>query len=133
MTQFSLSDRDWDKKISDVHADKISRLYCEKWRSLYPYLKLDKIVVADTERNYGAEGERRKCFITNWRKTKGSKATYKVLVYALLTIDQRLDAENICRLLAVDKTSVPTATNISKDAISPGTLLHSYLQCTLIP
>ena len=120
MTQYGLSEKDGDRKVSDVHVDEISRLYCKKWRSLYPHLELDEIVVADTERDHGAEDERRKGFLTKWRETKGSKATYKMLVHALLRINQRLDAENICKLLAGEKSSVQAATDTSKDATPPG-------------
>ena len=95
-----LSDEVLNHEISDIHVDKISRSSCKMWRHLYPYLELDEIIIGDVERDYSAEAERRKGLINRWRAIKGSEATYKTLVYALLKISQLQDAENVCKLLA---------------------------------
>lgn len=100
MRQYGLSDEDCSREISDAHVDEISRHYCEKWRSLYPHLHLNKIIVTDMERGHSTEEARRSGFILKWKAMKGSEATYRMLVCALLKIQERQDAEGVCKLLA---------------------------------
>ena len=107
MTQYGLSEEDCNKVISDIHMDKISRLYCKHcWRSIPPYLELHEIIVYDIQHSYKTEEEQRKQFFTKWKEIKGNKATYKTLLHALLQIRKTPDAENICRLLAKAEYSV---------------------------
>ena len=123
MRTCGLSEKDWNRTVSDVHADEISRHYCKKWRSLYPHLELQKIVVTDAEIDYNTEEARRHDFITKWRDIKGSEATYKKLVCGLLKIDQKLDAENICRLLA--KCNSPSQNAPNADTTPAGKITES--------
>ena len=55
-------------------------------------------VVPDIDQGPGGEDEKRRNFFFKWRDTKGSGATYKTLISALLEIDCREDAENVCKL-----------------------------------
>ncbi len=74
--------------------------------------------------DYGqrSEREKRQSFFKEWKQRKGSNATYKALVSALLKINHRDDAEYLCRLLqgtstATASTSTTTSTTISAPVV----------------
>ena len=59
-----------------------------------------KIVVQDIDRLLGlSEEEKRLAFFKQWKREKGSEATYKKLIDALEEMDCREDVENVCRVL----------------------------------
>ncbi len=128
MKQFGLSEEHYHQKVSDTHVDTISRSCCDQWRSLYSYLELQKIVVSDTDKNHTLEVDKRNGFFGVWREMKGSDATYRKLVYALLKTGARQDAESVCKLLAeslgieIPKHSTVGA-SIVTTATSPGGML----------
>ncbi len=100
MKQFGLSEEHYNQKVSDPHVDTISRSHCKSWRPLYSHLELEEIVVSDTNKNHSLEVDKRNAFFSVWRAMKGSEATYRKLVYALLKTSARQDAEGVCKLLA---------------------------------
>lgn len=100
MKEFGLSEQHYNQTVSDVHVNTISTSYCEKWRLLHSHLELEKIVVSDSDRNHGHEVDKRNAFFSEWKEKKGSEATYRKLVSALLKTDRKQDAEGVCRLLA---------------------------------
>ncbi len=102
MESFGLSEEYFNKEISDVHLDQISRSYCGKWRELYCYLELDEILVSDMDHMIGSEEEKRRKFFAQWKEKKGSDVTYRRLLDALLEIGCRKDAEAICKLIPSD-------------------------------
>ena len=100
--RYHLTEEDVDKQITDKHIEVISRSTCRKWRSLYAHLDLTSIVVLDIDHDHHMqldEDQKRSLFFTNWKEKKGSEATYKWLISALLTIECREDAESVCELL----------------------------------
>lgn len=99
LKQYELSHRSTKKPVSDVHLELISRSYCEQWKSLPPYLKLESTMAKDIDRSPKNEREKRHDFLFEWKETKGSAATYKQLITALLQIKRRQDAEKVCELL----------------------------------
>ncbi len=99
LQSFGLSEEHANQKVSDVHMVEISRCYCKRWKLLCPYLDLEGIIVNDMELVSGSEGEKRRAFFAAWRERKGSDATYRRLLYALLKTGCREDAEEICKLL----------------------------------
>ena len=62
-------------------------------------MDLTSLVVNDIESTFASEMEKRLEFLIAWRKIKGSDATYKRLIDALLMIGCREDAEGIHKLL----------------------------------
>ena len=98
---FGLSEEDAIKRVSDIHMQEISRSYCSQWRMLYSHLEVEKIVVLDVDRMNVSEQEKRHTFFAEWRERKGSDSTYIRLLYALLKIGCREDAEGVCKLLAL--------------------------------
>ena len=99
LEQFSLQEEDCNKEVSAAHVEDVSRRACSKWRSLPAPLEMEEIVVNDVDRERQQEQERRQLFLDKWKDLKGSKATYKKLISALLATERRKDAEYVCQLL----------------------------------
>ena len=106
--QSRLTDEQCNKKVTDVHLDKISHVSHCQWRRLPPYLEMKTSVVTDIDQGPGGEDEKRQNFFFKWRDTKGSGATYKTLICALLEIECREDAENVCRLCTQSSEPSPS-------------------------
>lgn len=96
---YKLTEGESDRKIADTHLEEISRTCSKEWRSLRPYLDLPDTTVSDIERDSQNEGDRRNNFFSSWKRKNGTRATYRKLVYALLKIGCRGDAEKVCELL----------------------------------
>ena len=90
--------------VSDKDLERISRSCCKDWKSLPTHLELETILVEDIEKSQADEREKRHDFLRQWKRMKGSAATYKQLVSALLEIESVDDAEKVCGIL---KESVP--------------------------
>lgn len=104
MKQYGLTGKDCNKPVSDSHLECISRSSCKHWKSLPAHLGLETITAEDSDRKYADPGSKRYDFFQKWQQMKGSGATYKQLVLALLIINCRQDAEAVCNVL---KSSVP--------------------------
>lgn len=101
-----LTEREWTKPITDKHINDISRSYCTTWKYLCPYLGVESIVAGDIAKNAAYdEEEKRVAFFKKWKLIKGSDATYKQLISALLQIRCRNDAEGVCKILRTDSTA----------------------------
>ena len=94
-----LRKEDCDKEISDQDIEYISRKLCKNWRSLPPVLGMPRVTESDIQRDHNKEREKRRAFFLDWKEFAGSDATYRMLIGALLEIDDREDAEGICELL----------------------------------
>lgn len=97
--RFQLTEENCDRQVSDSHLEDISRSFCSRWRSLHSYLELEDLVVRDIDREHKEEEEKRNDFFFAWKQKKGSHATYRKLICALLKIEYRNDAEKVCKLL----------------------------------
>ena len=112
LQKYNLEDKDCRVEITDCHLQEISSNLCEDWRSLPAYLEMEVIVVSDIDRKQVDESEKRHDFLLKWKNVKGSEATYKKLVAALLARKCRGDAEKVCRLLQkCSKASTIDSTN----------------------
>ena len=111
MKYYSLADNDCDQPISDSHLDDISLSHCGQWRLLPCRLGMKNIVTGDINRDFAIEKEKRREFFFEWKQIRGSDATYKSLISALLAIKSREDAESICKILQI---SLSTANGGSK-------------------
>lgn len=96
---YKLTEEESNKQVTDSHLDDISRSNCSRWRSLPPQLEIENIVVEDIDREHKGEEEKRKDFFYAWKQKKGSLATYKKLICALLKIECKDDAEGVFKLL----------------------------------
>ena len=101
MKQFRLTERDFNRIVSDVHVEVLSRTCCEQWKSLPPHLGLDTIVAKniDTDSRLRSYKSKKMAFFRKWKEVKGHNATYKQLITALLRIDCGSDADTVCALL----------------------------------
>ena len=93
-----LLNEECNKQITDAHLERLSSKCCGKWRNLTSHLELDSIVKDDIDRKSVRESEKRLDYFTEWKEQKGSAATYKSLIRALLKIDCRDDAEYVYQL-----------------------------------
>ena len=117
MKTYGLTDREWMKPITEKHIIDISRSYCTKWKSLYAFLAMESIIAEDIAKNPAYdEEEKRVAFFKKWRDIKGSDATYKQLISALLQIHCRNDAEGVCKIPSTASTeSTPGAATPAED------------------
>ena len=97
--QYGLSEADTSQQASDSDLELISRSCCEQWKSLPPYLGMETIVANDIDKSQKAPQEKRHDFFQKWKEIKGSNATYKVLISALLKMKCGQDAEKVCQIL----------------------------------
>ena len=112
---FELVDHDLDKEISDLHLDEIAETRCAYWKSLPSRLGLQDTVTRDIDKDFTEELDKRREFFQQWKQKKGSEATYRSLVRALLDIKQRRDAEYVSKLShqAVENPSVETSSGMT--------------------
>ena len=121
-----------DQQVSDIHLERLSRTCCRKWRNLTSHLKLDRIVMDDIDRRSVKEGEKRLDFFTEWKEQKGSAATYKALIKALLNIGCRNDAEHVYKLSQSpggSPSTTPAQTPPGVATAAEGLQLLSCSQC----
>ena len=111
LSKYQLKEEHISKQVSDKLLDKISRTCCQKWRSLHPWLDMKGIVGQDID-ELSTDGEgKRKAFLEKWKSVKGSEATYKKLVCALLEIECKDDAESVLKLIKESIVSAPPSTS----------------------
>ena len=92
-----------DKPCTSEHLQDIA-LFLESWRTMAPHLGLSKIQVEEVESNGRAETEKRQKILESWKAKFAFKATYIVLVKALLKTSKADLAERVCRLLPKEGT-----------------------------
>ena len=100
LKQYKIKVEDVNREVTDRHVEKISQSHCKKWKSLPAYLEMEGIVASDIDIEPIEEEEKRKNFFSKWKEEKGSKATYKVLIRALLEMKCKKDAESVCEMIA---------------------------------
>ena len=89
-----------NQQVTDRHLDEIASSYCRRWKSLRAELGLKAIVEHDIDHSIpGDEEGKRHALFSKWKLMKGSSATYKELISALLRIKCRDDAEGVCKVL----------------------------------
>ena len=96
---FELADQDLDQMISDLHLDEIALTRDINRKFLPSRLGLQDVLAKDIDKDFRTESDKRRELFRQWKQRKGFEATYRVLVKALLDINQRLDAEYVCKLL----------------------------------
>ena len=107
MTDYQITEATISRQVTDQHIDEISRSYCKKWRLLLTQFEMEKIVADDIGRKNIDEDEMRHDFLSKWTEEKGSEATYKVLISALLKIKQKKEAEGVCEMISRPFSTTP--------------------------
>lgn len=99
MMKYRLTDRMCEREVTDETMDEIASSCCGKFREMPPYLPgMKEIHVHDAERDGHTEAEKRNAFFKTWKRGRGTDATYRVLIAALLKIKCTNDAEEVCKL-----------------------------------
>ena len=87
-----------DKEVTYIRFYEISRCLCE-WKLAALKLNISQAEVDAIERENGKAELQRVNFLGVWRQKMAFKATYRVLVEALLSIGRAEDARGVCRAL----------------------------------
>jgi hypothetical protein len=117
LVDYHLREEDVNRMITDLDIDEISRTGCRKWISLPAHLQMAAIVAEDIDKLQICEERKRHKFLSKWKETKGSGATYRALIHALFKMSCREDAERVCRIAA---QSLPVPPGLfSQYAITP--------------
>ena len=117
LESYGLTQDDWDLPIGELHLQKIAKDYCAGWVHLLPFLGMKNIIKNDILRGPGDEVEKRHNFFFKWQEKKGSSATYKKLVSALLEIEAKEDAEAVCEMLRGYVQSAPSSREVRKSPL----------------
>ena len=87
-----------DSNIIPSLADCFSQ-----WKVIFGSL-LSDLDLSDIDKDNSIEEEKRIAAVRKWRDRNGCKATYKVLVDALLNRGERYQAENLCRKILAHRS-----------------------------
>ena len=98
LSHCKLEEADLDREVLSADYNKISRYLC-KWKLLVPELGLTEAELEAIEENHSKEEARRVSLLKEWKAKFAWKATYRVLIEALLGIQRAEDATGICQLL----------------------------------
>ena len=96
-----------NQQISDKDIDKISQSCGFPYGRLSSYLGMKRVSAQDAKHDGKSEPDRRVSLLEAWKQMKGSDATYKALIAALLEMERRDDAEIICNFLKESKLTAP--------------------------
>ena len=98
-----LTDKQLDETCTHEHLRDIA-LFLTSWRTLAPQLELSSEVEA-IEKDAHSEKERMQKFLEAWKAKFAFKATYRVLVEALLKIGSADQAQQVCDSLVSQQPS----------------------------
>ena len=84
-----------DREVTYVHFYEISRCLCE-WKLAALKLNISQAEVDAIERENGKAELQRVNFLGVWKQKMSFRATYRVLVEALLSIGRAEDARGVC-------------------------------------
>ena len=101
LKEVGLTPKQLEEKCTNEHLHNIA-LSLKSWRTLAPHLGLE--VDAVDRDAHGEEEKKQKC-LESWKAKFAFKATYRVLVEALLKIGNADQAEEVCRLLVSQRAS----------------------------
>ena len=74
-------------------------IFFREWRVIFSSL-LSEIDLGDVDRENHTEQEKRIAALRKWKARKGDRATYEVLVDALLNNGEKDQAESLCKFLS---------------------------------
>ena len=90
-----------DEPCSDEHLITISSDLTQ-WRTVAPYLGLKESDIEEIETDARTESQKRSKALRKWKNKYSFKATYRVLMEALLKCHMADRAEKVCHLLSAD-------------------------------
>jgi len=110
LKEVGISPTQLNKPCTREHLQDIA-LFLESWRTVARHLGLSKVQVEDVECDARAEKEKRQAFLESWKAKLGFKATYMVIVKALLKMGRADQAEQVCRVLVPQQPKEGTLLN----------------------
>lgn len=87
-----------DKQCTTEHVRDVS-LFLQSWRNVAPHLGLSSAEIEAAEMNANSEEERRRKILEAWSAKFDFKATYRVLIEALLKTGRADQAVRVCHVL----------------------------------
>ena len=93
------------KPCTTEHLRDIA-LFLESWQTVASHLGLSTTDVEQVERDAASEEIKRQKVLEMWKNRWAFKATYRVLIEALLKIGHADQAEKVCRLLEPKKGTI---------------------------
>ena len=90
-----------DKPCSDEHLRDISSNLTQ-WRTVAPHLGLKEGDIEEIETDARTESQKRSKVLRKWKNKYSFKASYRVLMEALLKCHMANRAEKVCHLLSAD-------------------------------
>ena len=111
MSDYGMTEEHYNKQVTNIHLEELSRSGCKLWKSLPPHLELKTIVAEDIDDCREDPGMKRYKFLLKWKDMKGLGATYRQLINALLKIECRQDAEKLCDMLKKSTLTVDTSSH----------------------
>ena len=106
LEEVGVSPTQLDKACTREHLQDIA-LFLWSWREVAPYLKLSKVQVQEVENDAKTESEKRLKILESWKSAFAFKATYMVLVKALLKITRADLAQDVCHLQVQQPKGMP--------------------------
>ena len=88
------------------HDDDFLSLYelCDPWELIGQHLKLTRSQISAVDGDNKTTDQKRLGLLQKWKETFAHKATYRVLVAALLACGKAEPALEVCKTLAQEKT-----------------------------
>ena len=86
-----------EQRCSEEHITRFSEFL--DWRKVAPYLEIKKQEQEDIDRDFKTESEKRIKCLRKWKEIHAFKATYLMLVEALLMVRLADQAEKICKFV----------------------------------
>lgn len=97
--RFHLSQGHLDKQCTTEHVLHIAG-QLKSWELLAPHLGLDDRQIEAIKRNNDTEEGRRAATLVKWKEVYAFRATYKMIINALLAIERADLATEVCTLIA---------------------------------
>ena len=98
MISCGLEDASLDREIATVQFHGLS-CYLTQWKLIAPNLGVSKDKVVAIERDNQGDQTQSIAFLYTWQQVMSIKATYRVLVSALLSVERAADARGVCNIL----------------------------------
>lgn len=96
--RYGVTDDQLDKPCSDTDLVNIAGILVS-WRDVTPHLGLKEADEVDIEKDVQTEREKRLKALRTWKTKFDFKATYKVLVEALVKANKAEQAGKVCQIL----------------------------------
>ncbi len=100
LKRYKLSKKTANMKVRRPPSDDVGDIISvDMWEELLPYLDIPHDVVKWIHPNWTMKQKADYFFYDCWKERKGSGATYRKLVTALLRIQKKATAVRVCKLL----------------------------------